>query len=58
MTKTTLIEPSMLDVILAIERADDVPVQKRMHWCCSMRQICLYLNRALGDCPGPLVGHQ
>lgn len=45
MTETTLLEPSMTDVLKAIETAADLPAGKRMHWACSVRQICAYLDR-------------
>jgi integrase len=42
---TTLLEPSIADVLKAIETATDLPASKRTHWSCSLRQICIYLNR-------------
>ena len=45
MTETTLLEPSIADVLKAIEAATDLPASKRTHWSCSLRQICTYLNR-------------
>ena len=45
MTETTLLEPSISDAIKATERATDLTASTRMHWRCSLRQICAYLNR-------------
>jgi len=45
MSETTLLEPSMTDLLKAIETTADLPASKRMHWACSVRQICAYLNR-------------
>jgi len=45
MLKTSLLEPSIVDAISAIEAAKDLPARKRTHWSCSLRQICAYLNR-------------
>ena len=42
-----LIEPSMADVMAAIEAADDLPEDKRRHWACSLRVIA----KALGKPP-------
>ena len=44
MTETTLLEPSIADVLKAIEAATDLPASKRNHWSCSLRQICTYLT--------------
>jgi hypothetical protein len=45
MNETTLQEPSIADVLEAIETATDLPASKKTHWSCSLRQICVYLNR-------------
>jgi hypothetical protein len=45
MTETTLLEPSIADVLKAIETAADLSASKKTHWSCSLRQICTYLNR-------------
>jgi hypothetical protein len=45
MTEMTLLEPSIADALKAIETATDLPASKRTHWSCSLRQICVYLNR-------------
>jgi hypothetical protein len=34
-----------LELITAIERANDLPEQRRLHWVCSLRQIAKWLNR-------------
>jgi hypothetical protein len=40
-----LLEPSLLDALLAVERADDLPEQTRRHWACSMRRLALALDK-------------
>jgi integrase len=45
MTETTLLEPSIADVLKAIETAADLSASKKTHLSCSVRQICTYLNR-------------
>lgn len=45
MTEITLLEPSIADAIKAIEGATDLPASKRVHWACSLRQICVYLDK-------------
>jgi integrase len=39
------LEPSIVDALKAIETATELPASKRTHWSCSLRQVCLYLNR-------------
>jgi hypothetical protein len=41
MTETTLLEPSIADVLKAIETATDLTETQRTHWSCSSRQICV-----------------
>jgi hypothetical protein len=45
MTETTLLEPSIADALKEIETATGLPASKRRHLSCSLRQICVYLNR-------------
>jgi integrase len=45
MTETTLLEPSIADALKAIETAADLSPSKKIHWSCSLCQICVYLNR-------------
>ena len=42
---TTLLEPSFLDLIAAIEQALELPGERRRHWVCSLRQIAKWLDR-------------
>ena len=42
---TTLLEPSLLDLIAAIEQAAGLSEQRRRHWVCSLRQIAKWLDR-------------
>ena len=49
MTATTaLLEPTFADLIDAIERAPDLPEQRRRHWLYSLRQIAKLLDRPTG----------
>jgi hypothetical protein len=45
MTAATLLEPSFVDVIAAIEQAAELSEQRRRHWICSARQIARWLDR-------------
>jgi integrase len=47
MNETTLLEPSFADAIAAIERANELPMSKRTHWICSLRQTAKALDRPL-----------
>jgi integrase len=42
---TTLLEPSFVDLIAAIERAAELSEERRRHWVCSLRQIAKWLDR-------------
>ena len=56
MTEKTLLEPSIAGVLKAIETATDLPASKKTHWSCSLRQICVYLNRPLEIVPARWSG--
>jgi hypothetical protein len=45
MNEMTLQEPSIARVLEAIETATALPASKKTHWSCSLRQICVHLNR-------------
>src|SRR5262249_28670983 len=45
-TTTTLLEPSIADVITAIEQAAELSDQTRRHWVCSLRQIVKWFDRS------------
>ena len=45
MTETKLLEPSMADVLRAIEAATDLSPSQKTHWACSARQICVGIGR-------------
>jgi integrase len=45
MTEIELLEPSMADVLKAIEAASDLSSSKKTHWSCSVRQICIGIGR-------------
>ena len=47
---TTLLEPSFIDLIAAIEQAAQLTAQCRRHWACSLRQIAKWL-----DCPAAVI---
>ena len=47
----TLVEPSFLDLIAAIERAAELSEQHRRHWLCSLRQIANWLDRPAAVIP-------
>ena len=38
-------EPSFIELIAAVERAQDLSEQRRRHWICSLRQIAKLLDR-------------
>lgn len=42
---TTLLEPSFVALIAAIEQTADLSDQRRRHWVCSLRQIAKWLDR-------------
>ena len=48
---TTLLEPSFVDLIAAIEQAPDLSEQRRRHWLCSLRQIAKWLDRPAAVIP-------
>jgi hypothetical protein len=48
---TTLLEPSFVDLIAAIERAGELSTRRRRHWACSLRQIAKWLDRPLEVIP-------
>ena len=48
---TTLLEPSFVDAVAAIERAPDLSEQTRRHWVCSLRQIAKWLDRPAAVVP-------
>ena len=48
---TTLLEPSFIDAVAAIEQASDLPDQTRRHWVCSLRQIAKWLDRPMDAIP-------
>ncbi len=51
---TTLLEPSFVDLIAAIERSDELSAEHRRHWVCSLRQIAKARPPGRGH-PRPLV---
>jgi integrase len=53
-TTTTLLEPSFVDLIAAIEQADELSTERRRHWVCSLRQIAKWLDRPAAVIPARL----
>jgi hypothetical protein len=51
MPKIQLLEPSIVDAIVAIEKAMDLPKSRKIFWSCALRQICSYLNRPIETVP-------
>ena len=56
MTEIKLLEPSMADVLEAIEAASDLSSSKKTHWSCSVRQICIGIGRPPESIPGRWSG--
>ena len=56
MTKIELLEPSMADVLKAIEAAPDLSPSKKTHWSCSVRQVCIGIGRPPESVPGRWSG--
>jgi hypothetical protein len=56
MTKIELLEPSMADVLKAIDAATDLSQTKKTHWSCSVRQICVGIGRPPESIPGRWSG--
>jgi hypothetical protein len=56
MTEIKLLEPSMADVLKAIEVAPDLSASKKTHWSCSVRQICIGIGRPPENIPGRWSG--
>jgi integrase len=50
-TRITLLEPSFVDLIAAIEQAAELSTERRRHWVCSLRQIAKWLDRPAAVIP-------
>src|SRR6516164_6742624 len=50
-TRITLLEPSFVDLIAAIEQAAELSEERRRHWVCSLRQIAKWLDRPAAVIP-------
>src|SRR5512139_2794884 len=48
---TTLLEPSFVDLIAAVEQTDELSEQRRRHWVCSLRQVAKWLDRPAAVIP-------
>jgi integrase len=51
---TTLLEPSFVDLIAAIEQSVELSTERRRHWVCSLRQIAKWLDRPAAVIPARL----
>jgi integrase len=56
MTAVKLLEPSIADVLKAIEEAPDLAASKKTHWSCSLRQICIGIGRPAESIAGRWSG--
>jgi integrase len=56
MTEITLLEPSMADVLKAVEAAPDLSASRKTHWSCSVRQVCIGIGRPPENIPGRWSG--
>jgi integrase len=45
MTEIKLLEPSIADVLKAVEADTDLTASQKTHWSCSLRQICIAIGR-------------
>jgi hypothetical protein len=50
MTKPSLLEPSFADLLQSIESANDLSAKTKTHWCCSVRQMVVAIDK-----PGGLI---
>ena len=50
----TLLEPSLADLIAAVEQATELSEQRLRHWVCSLRQIAKWLDRPVEVIPARL----
>jgi hypothetical protein len=55
---TTLLEPSLQDLIAALEQAAGLSEQRRRHWVCSVRQIAKWLDRPSTTIPARWISVQ
>jgi integrase len=56
MTEIKLLEPSIADVLKAIEAASGLTASKKTHWSCSLRQVCTGIGRPAESIPGRWSG--
>jgi hypothetical protein len=56
MTKIKLLEPSVADVLKAIQAAPNLTASKKTHWSCSLRQVCTGIGRPAESIPGRWSG--
>jgi len=51
MTQMTMIEPTFVDAVFAIENASDVPLQTRRQWTCALRQAAKAMDKPIEIIP-------
>lgn len=56
MTEIKLLEFSIADVLKAIEADPDLTASQKIHWPCSLRQICVGIGRPPASVPGRWSG--
>jgi integrase len=56
MTEIKLLEPSVANVLKAIEAAAELSASKKTHWSCSLRQVCIRIGRPVESIPGRWSG--
>jgi hypothetical protein len=56
MSEIKLLEPSVADVLKAIEGASDLTATKKTHWSCSLRQVCTGIGRPAESIAGRWSG--
>jgi integrase len=56
MTKLERLEPSIADLLKAIESAPNLTASKKTHWSCSLRQVCTGIGRPAESIPGRWSG--
>jgi integrase len=56
MTEIKLLEPSVANVLKAIEAAAELSASKKTHWSCSLRQVCIGIGRPVESIPGRWSG--
>ena len=56
MSEIALLEDSAADVLKAIEADTELSASKKLHWSCSLRQVCIGIGRPPESIPGRFSG--